>query len=56
MIEVYLRAALGEWGWQLLQVLLDHRLLISSAIIGVYLAYRIFRWAGRGPNVPSVRR
>jgi hypothetical protein len=56
VIEVYLRSVLGEWGWQLLQLLLAHRLLVSSLVVGGYLAYRVFRWTRRRMAPDTVRR
>jgi hypothetical protein len=50
VVEVYLRSALGPVGWDLLQFLLAHRLLICSAIVGGYAAWRIFRWARSRTN------
>lgn len=54
MIEIYLRAALGEPGWEILEFLRDHQLAVYGTIIAVYLAFRLYRRAaGRSSRKES---
>jgi hypothetical protein len=36
---------LGEWGWAVLEFLRDHQLAVASLVVGVYLTFRLWRWA-----------
>ncbi len=47
MIEVYLRAALGPVGWEILEFLRDHQLAVYATVVGGYVAFRLFQWAIR---------
>ena len=42
MIEVYLRAALGPAGWEILEFLREHQLVVYTTVVGGYV-----RWAVR---------
>jgi hypothetical protein len=45
LIEVYLRAALGPVGWEILEFLREYRLVVYATVVGGYVAFRLFRWA-----------
>jgi hypothetical protein len=47
VIEVYLRAALGPVGWEILEFLRDHQLAVYATVVGGYVAFRLFQWAIR---------
>jgi hypothetical protein len=47
VIEVYLRAALGSVGWEILEFLRDHQLAVYATVVGGYVAFRLFQWAIR---------
>lgn len=47
MIEVYLRAALGPVGWEILEFLREYQLVVYATVVGGYVAFRLYRWAVR---------
>jgi hypothetical protein len=44
LIEVYLRAALGPAGWEILEFLREYQLVVYATVVGGYVAFRLFRW------------